>query len=102
MAGGGVTQIADLQTKWDKFELMMQSFQLMVKEQIDVMKTNVESRVADFQKELEKFAARWHQLKPGNDVLESGDRARCQQAVSDIKQRKQEFNDLDETRAKLV
>lgn len=33
VAGGGVTQISDLQSKWDKFELMMQSFQLMVKEQ---------------------------------------------------------------------
>ena len=34
VAGGGVTQISDLQSKWDKFELMMQSFQLMVKEQV--------------------------------------------------------------------
>lgn len=34
VAGGGVTQIADLQSKWDRFELMMQSFQLMVKEQV--------------------------------------------------------------------
>lgn len=35
VAGGGVTQISDLQAKWDKFELMMQSFQLMVKEQVN-------------------------------------------------------------------
>jgi len=34
VAGGGVTQISDLHSKWDKFELMMQSFQLMVKEQV--------------------------------------------------------------------
>jgi len=66
------------------------------------MKTNIESRVEAFEQELSKFAARWHQLKPGNDVLDSGDRGRCMQAVTDIKERKLEFLDLDNTRAKLV
>lgn len=36
VAGEGVTQISDLKSKWDKFELMMQSFQLMVKEQVSI------------------------------------------------------------------
>ena len=34
------------------------------------MKSNVESRVKNFQQELDKFSARWHQLKPGDDALE--------------------------------
>lgn len=66
------------------------------------MKSNVEARRAAFEQELSKFAARWHQFKPGNDVLESGDREKCQQAVKAIKERKQEFSDLDETRAKIM
>ena len=41
VAGGGVEQLTNLQAKWDKYELMMESHQLMVKEQvqhIDVFK----------------------------------------------------------------
>ena len=66
------------------------------------MKSNVEARRSAFEQNLSKFAARWHQLKPGNDILESGDRVACQQAVTAIKERKQEFSDLDETRAKIM
>ena len=66
------------------------------------MKSNVEARRAAFEQNLSKFAARWHQLKPGNDILESSDRVACQQAVTAIKERKQEFSDLDKTRAKIM
>ena len=34
VAAGGVEQMSNLQARWDKFELMMQSHQLMVKEQV--------------------------------------------------------------------
>ena len=34
VAGGGVETINQLQGRWDKFELMMESHQLMVKEQV--------------------------------------------------------------------
>ena len=34
VAGGGVEQIGQLQARWDKFELMMESHELMVKEQV--------------------------------------------------------------------
>ena len=34
VAGGGVEQIGPLKAKWDKFELMMESHQLMVREQV--------------------------------------------------------------------
>lgn len=97
-----MTQIQDLSSKWDKFELMMQSFQLMVKEQVDVMKSNVEARVSAFKQELEKFRARWHQLKPGNEVLDSADHSKCLQAVVTIRDRKKEFADLDNNRQKLT
>lgn len=34
VAGGGVEQIGTLQARWDKFELMLESHELMVKEQV--------------------------------------------------------------------
>jgi len=41
VAGGGVDSINTLLARWDKFELMMESHQLMVKEQVRVLYTNI-------------------------------------------------------------
>ncbi|XP_022324921.2 cytoplasmic dynein 2 heavy chain 1-like isoform X2 [Crassostrea virginica] len=101
VAGGGVDSLSSLQAFWDKFELMMESHQLMVKEQVEVMKNNVDSRVRAFIQEVEKFAARWHQLKPGDDALD-GDKKKCEAAVQVIKDKRQEFAELEKTRETLV
>lgn len=34
VAGGGLETISNLKAKWDKFELMMESHQLMIKDQV--------------------------------------------------------------------
>ena len=34
VAGGGVEQLMELRTRWDKFEIMMESHQLMIKDQV--------------------------------------------------------------------
>ena len=65
------------------------------------MKSNVESRVKNYGEQLEKFSARWHQLKPGDDVLD-GDRKAALAAVQSIKERKQEFDELELTRQALM
>ncbi|KAJ7371958.1 Cytoplasmic dynein 2 heavy chain 1 [Desmophyllum pertusum] len=65
------------------------------------MKSNVESRVQAFQQELDKFSARWHQLKP-RDIDEYKDRQSCLTAVSSINERRAEFGELEETMKKLI
>lgn len=34
VAGGGVDELSNLKTRWDKFEIMMESHQLMIKDQV--------------------------------------------------------------------
>lgn len=34
VAGGGVDELNTLKTRWDKFEIMMESHQLMIKDQV--------------------------------------------------------------------
>lgn len=65
------------------------------------MKGNVDSRVKAFQQDMEKFAARWHQLKPGDDSLE-GDKEKTKQAIQLIKEKRQEFQEMEENRKKIV
>ena len=66
------------------------------------MKKGVETRVSEFMKEVKKFSGRWNQLKPGNDVIESGDPKRLSEAIKKIKEKKEEFKELIETKAALL
>ncbi|XP_064157010.1 dynein cytoplasmic 2 heavy chain 1 isoform X2 [Anguilla rostrata] len=102
VAGGGLDSISSLRAKWDKFELMMESHQLMIKEQVEVMRSNAETQIQAYLQELEKFRARWDQLKPSSDVIESGDQEALQKCVQTIKEKKAEFDELESTRKKLI
>ncbi|PAA68244.1 hypothetical protein BOX15_Mlig013490g1 [Macrostomum lignano] len=102
VAGGGVEFLAPLNAKWETFEIMMESFQMMILEQIEMMKTNVESRIKAYVQDLEKFSARWNQLKPGRDILDDGDQERCLAAIKVIKEKKEEFSELEKTRESLT
>lgn len=70
--------------------------------QIEVMKGNVKSRLQIYYQELEKFKARWDQLKPGDDVIEAGQQNTLDKSAKSIKEKKIEFDDLEVIRKKLV
>uniref|UniRef100_A0A452I6Q6 Uncharacterized protein n=1 Tax=Gopherus agassizii TaxID=38772 RepID=A0A452I6Q6_9SAUR len=102
VAGGGLDTISNLRAMWDKFELMMESHQLMIKEQIEVMKGNVMSRVNVYLQELEKFKVRWDQLKPSDDIIEAGHQDMLEKSAQTIKEKKIEFDELEATKKKLI
>ncbi|XP_028817493.1 cytoplasmic dynein 2 heavy chain 1 isoform X3 [Denticeps clupeoides] len=102
VAGGGLDSLSTLRAKWDKFELMMESHQLMIKDQVEVLRSNTESQILAYERELEKFRARWDQLKPSHDIVESGDQEALQKCVQIIKDKKAEFQELEATRKKLI
>ena len=66
-----------------------------------VMVSKVDSDVQAFGADLEKFAARWHQLKPGDDIAMGGDKEAIASAVASLRERRAEFNELASTAAKL-
>uniref|UniRef100_A0A8D0H431 Cytoplasmic dynein 2 heavy chain 1 n=1 Tax=Sphenodon punctatus TaxID=8508 RepID=A0A8D0H431_SPHPU len=102
VAGGGIETISNLRATWDKFELMMESHQLMVKEQVEVMKGNVMSRVDMYFQELEKFKARWDHLKPNDDIIETGHQDMLEKSAQSIKEKKMEFDELEVTKHRLI
>ncbi|PIO67491.1 dynein heavy chain, region 2, partial [Teladorsagia circumcincta] len=75
VAGSGVEQMSSLTDQWEKFELMLDSHQMMIKEQVEVLKSNVDIRVKALNDEAEKLLARWNQFKPKSDALQ-GDRSK--------------------------
>ncbi|XP_009693327.1 PREDICTED: cytoplasmic dynein 2 heavy chain 1-like, partial [Cariama cristata] len=102
VAGAGLDTISNLRATWDKFELMMESHQLMIAEQIEMMKGNVISRINIYLQDLEKFKARWDQLKPSDDVIETGDQDVLEKSAQIIKEKKKEFDELETVKVKLI
>uniref|UniRef100_A0A8C3BC42 Cytoplasmic dynein 2 heavy chain 1 n=1 Tax=Cairina moschata TaxID=8855 RepID=A0A8C3BC42_CAIMO len=102
VAGAGLDTISNLRATWDKFELMMESHQLMITEQIEIMKGNVMSHINIYLQDLEKFKARWDQLKPNDDVIETGDHDTLEKSAQIIKEKKKEFDELETTKEKLI
>ena len=64
------------------------------------MKSNVESRLKNYEQNVQKFESRWNQLKP-SDALLDDDPSAGDQAVQMIKEKKQEFEELEATREAL-
>ena len=57
------------------------------------MRSNVGSRVNAMRDQVERFAERWSQLKPKDDVMEA-DRSVCAAALATVKDRKAELQQL--------
>uniref|UniRef100_A0A671UTN4 Cytoplasmic dynein 2 heavy chain 1 n=1 Tax=Sparus aurata TaxID=8175 RepID=A0A671UTN4_SPAAU len=102
VAGAGLDSLSSLRAKWDKLELVMESHQLMIKEQVEVMRSNAAARTDAYRADLERFKARWDQLKPKDEMLESGDHAALLACLQTIRDKQQEFQELELVRIKLL
>ncbi|KAJ3141233.1 Cytoplasmic dynein 2 heavy chain 1 [Geranomyces variabilis] len=99
VAGGGI-DVSAVQARWTKLEIMLESHDLMIKEQVDVLRTQIEGRRQAFDLEVDKFAARWHQLKPkAADAAKPGVPA---QAVQFVKDRRAEFLELKRAADQII
>lgn len=67
-----------------------------------MMKGNVVSRINIYLQDLEKFKARWDQLKPNDDIIETGDRDVLEKSAEIIKEKKKEFDELETMKEKLM
>ncbi|CAG6004611.1 unnamed protein product [Menidia menidia] len=102
VAGVGLESLSSLRAKWDKLELVMESHQLMLKEQVEVMRSHAAGRISAYRADLERFKARWDQLKPKDEVLETGDHTELLACLQTIRDKQQEFQELELVRNKLL
>ncbi|KAJ3590899.1 hypothetical protein NHX12_008847 [Muraenolepis orangiensis] len=102
VAGGGLDSLSSLRARWDKLELVMESHQLMIKDQVEMMRSNAAGRIQAYRGDLERFRARWDQLKPSDEVVETGDQASLLACLQTIRDKQQEFQELELVRLKLL
>lgn len=86
----------------NKLIILLLLFYFLFGLQIEVMKGNVKTRVNTYLQELEKFKARWDQLKPSDDVIETGHPDVLQRSAEIIKEKKIELDELEDIKQKLV
>ncbi|VDM42915.1 unnamed protein product [Toxocara canis] len=101
VGGSGADQLPATMQQWEKFESMLNSHQLMIKEQVDVLKSNVSKNIKALSEEAEKLFARWNQFKPKKETL-SEDRAAVLNAIEFIKEKRVQFNELRLSQEKLL
>ncbi|MEQ2202449.1 Cytoplasmic dynein 2 heavy chain 1, partial [Xenoophorus captivus] len=102
VAGTGLDSLSSLRAKWDKLELVMESHQLMMKDQVEVMRNHAAGRISAYKADLERFKARWDQLKPKDEMLETGDHAVLLACLQIIRDKQQEFQEMELVRNKLL
>jgi dynein heavy chain 2 len=89
---GARVETTTMAAKWNKLELMLQGHELMIKEQMEVFKSAINTRVVSVQVEIDKFGARWKQLKP--EVKDVKTTEGAIKAIAFVVERKQEFGEL--------
>ncbi|KAI9102585.1 dynein heavy chain and region D6 of dynein motor-domain-containing protein [Phlyctochytrium arcticum] len=100
VAGAAVdTSVAT--SRWAKLEIMLESHELMIKEQVDVLRSQIEGRRNGFMVEFEKFAARWNQFKPKSTDLVT-DPGVAAKAMTFIKEKQSEFEELKKASTQIV
>jgi dynein heavy chain 2, cytosolic len=90
--GDGHEKLFALQGKMEKFKSMVDSHQQVLKDQTEVLRKNLQSRISTFSQDIEKFAAHWHQFKPKERDLE--DENKMNEALKLVKDRDIEIQEL--------
>uniref|UniRef100_A0A914XX81 Cytoplasmic dynein 2 heavy chain 1 n=1 Tax=Panagrolaimus superbus TaxID=310955 RepID=A0A914XX81_9BILA len=100
VGGSGVENLNSLKSQYEKFSMMLESHEGVIKEQLEVMKTNVADRIQALKDEAERLLARWNQFKPKTEVL-NDNRDALVKALDFIKEKRQQFDELTETKNKI-
>ena len=72
----------------------------MIKEQIDVLRGAIDSRIVAFRQEVDKFSARWNQLKPKASEVSKFDAKYS--PIEFIKEKTLEFKDIEKGQSLII
>ncbi|KAI9364365.1 dynein heavy chain and region D6 of dynein motor-domain-containing protein [Zopfochytrium polystomum] len=96
---GGSVDISKSQTKWNKLEVLLESHELVIKEQVEALRAAIEGRKQALANQISKFRSRWAQLKP--KVEDAHQPEFAAKAVASIAERRTEFEELVSTSSEL-
>jgi dynein heavy chain 2, cytosolic len=89
---GAILDTYQLTKNWDELELRMSAHEKNVEEQKDKIRALLDTKVKNYNIELEKFISRWKGMKP--DGTGMGDRARAVEITKEVHHWAEEFEEL--------
>ena len=93
-------ELGPLAARWEELELTLAAFNERIEDQIDHLRSQMGERVGELQARLEKFSARWFELKPKK--LDTGQREEMDAVIERVKGWQSEFSELEELAKKLT
>ncbi|CAG0920502.1 unnamed protein product, partial [Notodromas monacha] len=96
-----VESVQSVMSTWDNFLGMMDSHESVFAKQMDAMRSNLLNQETNFTQEVEKFASRWHEFKPKEDILEAGNPGAIDAGIRFVKDKRKDWDELMETHEKL-
>ncbi|KAI8824969.1 dynein heavy chain and region D6 of dynein motor-domain-containing protein [Fimicolochytrium jonesii] len=98
VSGSGI-DVSGIQARWNKLEIMLESHDIMIKEQVDLLRTQIDGRCQAFVTDVTKFTQRWQQLKPSFTDASAFDTA--PQNLAFVKDRSTELAEMQKTAEKI-
>ncbi|KAF0306076.1 Cytoplasmic dynein 2 heavy chain 1 [Amphibalanus amphitrite] len=96
-----VDQVSKVTSKWDNFQSLVTNYDALMSKQIEGLKSSMKSQVKNHLKDVERFAAKWYQFKPKDDIFDH-DTDEILKGLAIVKEKKREWDVLVEEREKLM
>ncbi|KAG0418554.1 hypothetical protein HPB47_004758 [Ixodes persulcatus] len=96
-----VGELSRIQGQWEFLERMLQEHRDIVSRQVDILRANMAAKLQNFELDQERFAARWHHLRPGAQMADlTGDAVG--KTTGTLKQLRVELDSLLKTKEALL
>jgi len=85
-------------SSWENFKNMLENYQMVMKQQIDAMKSNLTAELQTILNMFDSFHSKWQQYKPKGFEEDS----KLKKVVEFLKNSRVEWNTLKEQKEKIV
>lgn len=85
---------------WENFKIMLEDHQMIMKQQIETMKSNLTTEMQKVLNMIDTFHSRWQQYKPKE--FDSKNSSKLKKIVDFLKDSRTEWNILKEQKEKIV
>jgi len=87
-------------SSWENFKNMLENHQMIMKQQIDTMKSNLTAEIQNILNMFDAFHSKWQQYKPKN--FEDENNSKFKKVVEFLKNSRAEWNTLKEKKEKIM
>ena len=87
--------------RWDRFDIALEAYDTLIEDQKEVLKGTLEEDEMNLNIEIDKFSARWRQLKPTELKGKNWDTKDIQKIFDSLDEWKTQFKELQAKTEKL-